>query len=96
MVGPHLLVTHPIGTYRGYKATALGAGRETVLALLKEQYREDFTLEQSTILAVKCLVNALQARQLPIRIKIAVIPTTTKKMEMLSEAKVDGYIKGVS
>ncbi|HSV50153.1 MAG TPA: archaeal proteasome endopeptidase complex subunit alpha [Candidatus Acidoferrales bacterium] len=94
--GPRILVTHPSGTYRGYKATALGGGRETVLALLKEQYREDLTLDQSMVLAVKCLVNALQARQLPIRIKIAIIPTATKKMEMLPDGQVDSYIKGLS
>jgi len=34
--GPRVFGTHPSGTYRGYKATALGAGRETVLNILKE------------------------------------------------------------
>jgi 20S proteasome alpha/beta subunit len=64
--------------------------------MLKEQYKETLTLEESTRLAVKCLVNALQARQLPTRIKIAVIPAKTKKMAMLSDEAVDGYIKAVS
>ena len=91
--GTRVFGTHPSGTYRGYKATALGAGRETVLAILKEEYNEDLTIETSIKLAVKCLVKALEARQLPPRIKIAVIPLTTKKMEMLSDDKVDGYIK---
>jgi proteasome alpha subunit len=91
--GTRVFGTHPSGTYRGYKATALGAGRETVLAILKEEYKEDLTLEQSTKLAVKCLVKALESRQLPARIKISVIPATTKKMEMLSDDKTDAYIK---
>ena len=91
--GTRVFGTHPSGTYRGYKATALGAGRETVLSVLKEEYKEDLTLEQSLRLAVKCLIKALEARQLPPRIKIAVIPVSTKKMEMLSDDKVEGYIK---
>jgi proteasome alpha subunit len=91
--GTRVFGTHPSGTYRGYKATALGAGRETVLSVLKEEYKENLTLEQSLQLAVKCLVKALEARQLPPRIKIAVIPVSTKKMEMLSDDKVEGYIK---
>ena len=91
--GTRVFGTHPSGTYRGYKATALGAGRETVISILKEEYKEDLTLEQNTKLAVKCLVKALEARQLPPRIKIAVIPATTKKMEMLSDDTVDSYIK---
>jgi proteasome alpha subunit len=91
--GTRIFQTHPSGTYRGYKATALGAGRETVIAILKEEYDENMTLEKSTKLAIKCLVKALEARQLPPRIKIATIPVATKKMDMLSDEQVDGYIK---
>jgi proteasome alpha subunit len=91
--GTRVFGTHPSGTYRGYKATALGAGRETVLSILKEEFKEDLTLEAGVKLAIKCLVKALEARQLPPRIKIAVIPLTTKKMEMLSDDKIEGYIK---
>jgi proteasome alpha subunit len=91
--GSHVFGTHPSGTYRGYKATALGAGRETVLAILKEEYRENLSLEENTKLAVKCLIKALEARQLPPRIKIAVIPTETKQLQMLTDEKVESYIK---
>jgi proteasome alpha subunit len=94
--GNRVFYTHPSGTYRGYKATAVGAGRETVLSVLKDEYREEMKLEEATKLAVKCLMKALEARQLPIRIKIAVIPSVTKKMEMLSDEKVEGYIKTLS
>ena len=91
--GTRVFGTHPSGTYRGYKATALGAGRETVLAILKDEHREEMSLEENTKLAVKCLVKALEARQLPPRIKIAVIPAATKKLEMLTGEKVEGYMK---
>jgi proteasome alpha subunit len=96
--GSRLFGTHPSGTYRGYKATAQGAGRETVLAMLKDECKEDMNLEETTKLTVKCLIKALEARQLPPRIKIAVIPSSTKKMEMLSDEKIAGYMKelGVS
>ena len=91
--GTRVFGTHPSGTYRSYKATALGAGRETVLSILKDEYREEMTLKENAKLAVKCLVKALEARQLPPRIKIAVIPTATKKMEMLTDETVEGHIK---
>jgi len=91
--GSRVFGTHPSGTYRGYKATALGAGRETVLNILKEEYKDNMSLEDITKLAVKCLVKALEARQLPPRIKIAVIPTATKTLEMFSDEKIDAYIK---
>jgi len=91
--GAHVFGTHPSGTYRGYKATALGAGRETVLAILKDEYREDLSLEENTKLTVKCLLKALEARQLPPRIKIAIIPQATKELQMLTDEKVESYIK---
>jgi proteasome alpha subunit len=91
--GSHVFGTHPSGTYRGYKATALGAGRETVLAVLKDEYRENLSLEENTKLTVKCLAKALEARQLPPRIKIAVIPAETKQLQMLADDKIEGYIK---
>ena len=91
--GAHVFGTHPSGTYRGYKATALGAGRETVLAILKDEYRENLSLEENTKLTVKCLLKALEARQLPPRIKIAVIPKATSKLQMLTDEKIASYIK---
>jgi len=91
--GNRVFGTHPSGTYRGYKATALGAGRETVLSILKDEYREEIGLEENIKLAVKCLVKALEARQLPPRIKITVIPSTTKKMEMLTDDKIEAHMK---
>jgi proteasome alpha subunit len=91
--GSRVFGTHPSGTYRGYKATALGAGRETVVGILKEEYHDDMKLEETTKLTIKCLAKALEARQLPPRMKIAVIPSDTKKMEMLSDEKVEKYMK---
>ena len=91
--GPRVFGTHPSGTYRGYKARAEGAGRETVFNILKEEYKEDMELENATKLAVKCLTKALEARQLPPRIKVAVTPLETKKMTVLADEKVEGIMK---
>ena len=94
--GARVFGTHPSGTYRGYKATALGAGRETVISILKEEYKDEMSLDKNIKLVVKCLIKALEARQLPPRIKIAIIPAATKKMEMLNDDTVEGYIKELS
>jgi proteasome alpha subunit len=91
--GSRVFGTHPSGTYRGYKARAEGAGRETVFNILKEEYKEEMGLKDATKLVVKCLVKALEARQLPPRIKVAVIPTDTKKMEILNDEKVEAIMK---
>ncbi len=90
--GSHVFGTHPSGTYRGYKARAEGAGRETVMKMLEEEYREEMSLEDSIKLAMKCLAKALETRQLPLRIKIGIIPSATKKIEMLSHDRITKYI----
>lgn len=91
--GTRVFGTHPSGTYRGFKATAQGAGRETVAGILREEYKENMNLEETTKLAVKCLAKALEARQLPPRMKITVIPSETKKMETMSDSKIEAYVK---
>ncbi|KYH39525.1 MAG: proteasome endopeptidase complex,subunit alpha [Candidatus Bathyarchaeota archaeon B26-1] len=74
---------------------AIGIGKETVENILKKEYREDLTLEESIKLATKCLVSSLRARGEEPSIKIAVIPVDTKKFRMLSEEEVKAYIKEV-
>jgi proteasome alpha subunit len=91
--GNRVFGTHPSGTYRGYKARTEGAGRETVFNILKEEYKEEMNLKDATKLVIKCLVKALEARQLPPRIKIAIISADTKKMEILSDEKVEPVMK---
>ncbi len=93
--GGKIYTTDPSGSYRAYKAVAIGIGRETVENVLKKEYREDLTLEESIKLAVKCLVKSLQARGEEPHIKIAVVPMATKKFRLLSEEEVQTYIKEV-
>ncbi len=91
--GPRVFCTHPSGTYKAYKAVSLGAGKETVQAQLTENYKENMTLNETVKLAVKCLKNSLQARQMPIKITIAVVPTATKKLKYLAETEIESLLK---
>jgi len=93
--GNKLFSTDPSGSYRGYKAVAVGIGRETVEGILKAEYKEDSTLDSAIKLAVKCLTKALEARGEAPRLKIAVIPTATKKLRMLTDEEIEGYQKGL-
>ncbi len=91
--GNRLFSTDPSGTYRSYKAVAVGVGRETVEGILKAEYREDLSLEETVKLAVKCLKKALQAREEQIRVKISTISAATKAFRMMSDEDVDKYLK---
>jgi len=89
--GNRIFQTDPSGSYRGYKAVAVGIGREAAEKILREEYREDLTLDGTIQLAVKCLEEALKARGEPPRVKIAAIPTATKKLKMLTDEEIEKH-----
>jgi proteasome alpha subunit len=93
--GCRIFSTDPSGSYRGYKAVAVGIGRETVEGILKEEYKEDLSLEEAKKLAVKCLTQALTARGEPKRIKITVIPSESKKLQALSDEEIENIQRGL-
>lgn len=93
--GNRLFATHPSGTYRSYNAHAIGVGRETATKILKDEYHTDMKLDEAIRLAVKCLVKALEARGISPRVRIAVIPSKTKKLEMLTQQQIETYRKSL-
>ena len=52
-------------------------------------------LEDATKLAVKSLVKTLEAREEHPRIKIAVVPATTKKLKMLTAAEIKAHRRNI-
>lgn len=94
-IGNRLFATHPSGSYRGYKAVAVGVGRETVINILKTEYHENMKLDEAIKLAIKCLVKALEAREQPTRVKISVIPSATKKFKVLTDKEIEAYRRGL-
>lgn len=94
-IGNRLFATHPSGSYRGYKAVAVGVGRETVINILKTEYHENMKLDEAIKLAIKCLVKALEAREQPTRVKISVIPSATKKLKVLTDEEIETYRRGL-
>ncbi|UCG46001.1 MAG: archaeal proteasome endopeptidase complex subunit alpha [Candidatus Bathyarchaeota archaeon] len=92
--GSRLFSTHPSGSYRGYKAVAVGVGRETVVNILKTEYHENMKLDDAVKLAINCLVKALEAREQPTRVKILVVPSKTKKLRELTDEEIEAYRRG--
>jgi len=94
--GNRLFATDPSGSYRAYRAVALGYGREVAEAILKEEYREDLKHNEAIKLAVKCLLKAIEAREEKLAVRIAVIPSETKRFRMLTPEEVEPYMRRVT
>ncbi len=93
--GSRLFSTDPSGTYRAYKAVAVGVGREAVEAVLKAEYSEALKLDETVSLAAKCLKKALQAREEQVRIKISTVPFATKTYHAIPDDEVEKYLSAV-
>jgi len=93
--GSRIFATDPSGSIRGWKAVAVGVGKETVENILKAEYSEKLDLETAIKLAIKALVKAQEARGEQPQVKIAVIPAATKKMKSLTDEEVETYMKSI-
>ncbi len=59
-VGPRLFDSDPSGVINEYKATAIGAGRDQVLAHIEKEYREDLDEKGAILLGINALKSSLE------------------------------------
>jgi proteasome alpha subunit len=90
--GGRLFATDPSGSYRAHKAVAVGCGREVAETVLNEEYHEDLKLDEQIKLVIKCLAKAIEAQGKTLAVKIAVIPSETRRFRMLGAEEVTSYI----
>jgi len=56
----HLFETDPSGTLLEYMATGIGVGRQAVMKLFEEEYKEGISAEDAVLLGLKALYTATQ------------------------------------
>lgn len=59
-----LYLSNPSGNYGGWKATSVGANNASAQSLLKQDYKEDCTLEEACETAVKVLSRTMDSTTL--------------------------------
>jgi proteasome alpha subunit len=90
--GAKLLTTDPSGSYRGYKARALGRNADQANSLLDEKYVEGLSLDEAISLAIGAVSVASGGEVTPATVKVAVIPSETRVLKRLSEEVVAKYM----
>ena len=86
--GPRLITTDPSGSYRGYKAAALGMNSEKGREILEKKYRENITLDEAITLSIEALKAAYTNSLKSENINAAIIPIETKTFKKLTEEEV--------
>jgi len=91
--GGRVFMVDPSGSYRGYRATAVGRKSDEGNRLLEEKYKADITLDEAISLAVEAVKIASDGEVTSKIVKVAVVPADTKAFKRLSESEVERYLK---
>jgi proteasome alpha subunit len=92
---PRIFETDPSGALIEYKATAIGTGRNTVMEIFEEKYREDITLNKGIDLALEALQKATEADINEATVEIAEIDSETLTFKKFSPEEVKEHISAV-
>ena len=87
-----LIATDPSGSYRGYRATAVGRNSEKAITVLKEEYREKVTLDEAIALSVQALKEASENDLSADGMNIAVVTKESKKFRTLGIEEIQKYL----
>jgi proteasome alpha subunit len=87
-----LISTDPSGSYRGYKATAIGRNSEKAKQVLNEEYSSEITLDGGIGLAISALKAAAEDRFNVDDLNIAVISVKDKMFHTISVEELKKYL----
>ncbi len=93
---PRLFETDPSGALIEYKATAIGAGRNTAMEIFEEKYHEDMSKEEAIELALKVMREVTEGKLSEETVELAVVELKTKEFRKLSAEEVKDYLSKVS
>ena len=87
-----LLATDPSGSYRGYRATAVGRNSEKAVSVLQQEYRKEITLDEAIALSVQALKEASENDLSADGMNIAVVTKESKKFRTLRVEEIQKYL----
>ncbi len=91
--GARIFQIDPSGSCWAYKAASIGAGSDTVRQILEEKYVDDMRLDKAIQLAAQCISKAAEEGKAGApKIKIAIIPVSTQKFQLLTDAEIEKYL----
>jgi len=93
-LGVHLYETDPSGALVSYKAGSIGAGRNTVMEMFEEKYKDGMSQEEALMLGLEALQKASEEK-LEAKAVEAGLASETEKFRRLSEEEVARYLSRV-
>ncbi len=93
-LGVHLYETDPSGALVSYKAGSIGSGRNTVMEVFEEKYREGMAADEATVLGLEALQKASEEKLDAKAIEVGTV-VEGEKFRRLSEDEVAAFLRRV-
>ena len=90
--GIHLYETDPSGALVSYKAGSIGAGRNTVMEMFEEKYRDGMAQDDAIVLGLEALQKSSEEKLDPKAVEVGVV-TEGQRFRRLSEDEVIAYTR---
>ncbi len=71
--GPHLFETDPSGALFAYKATSIGAGKDVVMEMLEEEYKDGMKRDEALALGLRALQKSNEEPLNPQSVEIGIV-----------------------
>ena len=98
--GFQLYQSDPSGNYGGWKAAAIGANHQTAHNLLKQDYKEDLSMDQAIELGLKVIAKTMDSTSLSAdKLELATMtrgPDGQAIFRILEEAEVKPWLEKVN
>lgn len=92
---PRLFETDPSGALIEYKATAIGAGRNTAMEIFEDRYDENMGKEDAINLALGVLYEVTEGKISEDTVELVVIEVKTKEFRKLTPGEVKDYVSKI-
>ncbi|MBN1677561.1 MAG: archaeal proteasome endopeptidase complex subunit alpha, partial [Candidatus Thermoplasmatota archaeon] len=90
--GCHLFETDPSGALVAYKAGSIGAGKNAIMDVFEEQYKDDMTAEEAILLGLRALQKATEESLNTKAVEIGIV-RKDEEFRRLTDAEVEAYVK---
>jgi proteasome alpha subunit len=87
-----LFETDPSGALVAYKAGSIGAGKNAIMDVFEEEYKEDLSMDEAILLGLKALTKATEEALNTKAVEIGLVKVG-EKFRRLTEAEVEAYVK---
>ncbi len=93
-LGVHVYETDPSGALVSYKAGSIGAGRNTVMEMFEEKYKDGMTQEDAIVLGLEALQKASEEKLEARAVEVGTV-IEGEKFRRLAEEEVARYLSKV-